>query len=100
MNRIKSYLVMRYEMFLANLFDFIIKRLRKTRLDWYPENALGLDKEGEYWFEAWLEETEKVDELFEKWMDKCDKVYELESKILELEGLGYYLNDYPDEEED
>ena len=58
----RSYLRMKYEMFLMNLYDFVVKLLSKTRCDWYPK-------------EPYQDEIDKLQ----------DKVWELEDKLMETE---------------
>lgn len=56
----KSYLRMKYEMFLMNLYDFVVKLLSKTGFDWYPK-------------EPYQDEIDKLQ----------DKVWELEDKLMD-----------------
>ena len=56
----RSYLRMKYEMFLMNLYDFVVKLLSKSRLDWYPK-------------EPYQDEIDKLQ----------DKVWELEDKLMD-----------------
>lgn len=55
-----SYLRMKYEMFLMNLYDFVVKLLSKTGFDWYPK-------------EPYQDEIDKLQ----------DKVWELEDKLMD-----------------
>ena len=56
----RSYLRMKYEMFLMDLYDFVVKLLAKTRCDWYPK-------------EPYQDEIDKLQ----------DKVWELEEKLMD-----------------
>lgn len=56
----RSYLRMKYEMFLMNLYDFVVKLLSKTGFDWYPK-------------EQYQDEIDKLQ----------DKVWELEDKLMD-----------------
>ena len=58
----KSFLIMKYEMFLMRLYDFVVQLLLKTRCDWYPKSFY----------------QREIDEL-------QDKVWDLEEKKLDME---------------
>lgn len=63
----KSYLRMKYEMFLMRLYDFVVKLLSKTRCDWYPKEPY----------------QDEIDKLQDKVWELEDKVWELEEKLMD-----------------
>ena len=74
----KKFILMKYEMLLANLFDFIVKLLRKTRMNWYPEFILGYEYGYEELFDKYIDAVD--DTLY--WKDQC---HDLDNEIDNLE---------------
>lgn len=85
-----------YEKFLMNLFDFVVKLLSKTEVNWYPKASLGFDEE-------WKKRDLLLEELHELQRTNDELNYDninFMERIEELEKRLYFYEPWNEEEEE
>ena len=90
MERIKGYFRMKYEMFLINLFDYVIKLMKNTRIDWYPDYALGVDSYKEKIDHLWdiIQDNEQYISQLAYWITcQDDQIQRLEKQLEKYEDF-------------